>query len=290
MVKKLLLTSSIAISLFAFQGMGHGGKGGTAHNLAPMKNLNDNTIVAEVYGKKIRVKDVNAYMQGMTKDFRIKLQNLPAQHVGEFVKKYVETETYYKKAEAITKTPQFKALIKKIAVDLWISQEYKKIKVSDKEIKSFYDKNKDLYFKTTPKLKARHIVVKDEKLAKKLISELKSLHGKSLTTKFAELAKKYSIGPSKIDGGELGFFDPKDMAPNFAKAALSLKEGTITLQPVKTRFGYHIILLEKKDTHSYIPFQKVKGQIAGYLKNKKLDDELTEMDKKANVKYKVPVK
>ena len=288
MIKKLLLTTSIAISAFAFAGMGHHGK--TVHNMAPMKGLTESTVVAEVNGKKVTVKDVNAYMQGMTKDFRIKLQDLPAQHVKDFVKKYVDTEKYYQTAKSITKTPQYKALIKKIAVDLWMAKEYKKIKVSDAEAKSFYDKNKDLYFKTTPKLKARHIVVKDEKLAQKLINELKGLKGKALKKKFAELAKKYSIGPSKIDGGELGYFEPKSMAPNFAKAAQSLKVGEITTKPVQTRFGYHVILLEDKNTKSYVPFNKVKGQIIAYLKNKKLDNELTAIDNKTKVKFLIPTK
>jgi parvulin-like peptidyl-prolyl isomerase len=290
MIKKLLLTTSIAISAFAFAGMAHGGKA-QAHNMAPMKGLKDSTIVAKINGKKVTVKDVNAYMQGMTKDFRIKLQDLPAQHVGDFVKKYVDTEKYYNAAaKKITKTPQYKALMKKIAVDLWMTQEYNKIKVSTAEAKAFYDKNKDLYFKTEPKLKARHIVVKDEKLAQKIINELKGLHGKALENKFAKLAKKYSIGPSKIDGGELGYFDPKSMAPNFAQAASSLKVGEITTKPIQTRFGYHVILLEDKNTKNYVPFNKVKGQIIAYLKNKKLDDELTAIDNKTKVKFLIPTK
>jgi parvulin-like peptidyl-prolyl isomerase len=289
-MKKILLSATIAISAFAFAGMG-GHTKGAAHNMAPMKGLTDSTVVATINGKKVTVKDVNAYMQGMTKDFRIKLQDLPAQHVGDFVKKYIDTEKYYNAAaKKITKTPQYKALMKKIAVDLWMTQAYNKIKVSDAEAKSFYDKNKDLYFKTTPKLKARHIVVKDEKLAQKLINELKGLHGKALEKKFAELAKKYSIGPSKIDGGELGYFDVNTMAKPFSEAALKLKVGEITTKPVQTRFGYHVILLEDKNTKNYVPYKKVKAQIVAYLKNKKLDEELTKIDNKTKVKYLIPVK
>jgi len=282
MIKKLLFTTSIAISAFAFAGMAHGKT--AAHNTAPMKGLTEYSVVAKVNGKKVTVKDVNAYMQGMTKDFRIRLQDLPAQHVKDFVKKYVDTEKYYTEAKSITKTPQYKALMKKIAVDLWMAEEYKKIKISDKEVKNFYDKNKVLYFKSTPKLKARHIVVKDEKLAKKIISELKGLKGKALETKFAKLAKKYSIGPSKIDGGELGYFNIETMAKPFSDAALKLNKGEITLNPVQTKYGYHVILLEDKDTNNFVPFNKVKGQIVAYLKNKTLDDKLTQIDKKSNVK------
>jgi parvulin-like peptidyl-prolyl isomerase len=287
-MRKILMSSVVAISAFAFAGMSGGGM--KAHNMSPMKGLTDNKVVAEINGKKVRVKDINAYMQGMTKDFRIKLQELPAQHVGEFVKKYIDTETYYESAKEITKTPQYKALMKKIAVDLWMTQQYNKIKISDKEIKEFYDKNKGLYFKKTPELKARHIVVKDKKLAEKLISQLKGLKGKTLEKKFAELAKKYSIGPSKIDGGELGYFEPSSMAPAFAEAVTKMKIGEITKKPVQTRFGYHVILLEDKNENVYIPFDKVKGQIGAYLKNSKLNSELDAIDKKTKVKYFINIK
>ena len=135
-MRKILMSSVVAISAFAFAGMSGGGM--KAHNMSPMKGLTDNKVVAEINGKKVRVKDINAYMQGMTKDFRIKLQELPAQHVGEFVKKYIDTETYYESAKEITKTPQYKALMKKLAVDLWMTQQYNKIKVSDKEVKEFF--------------------------------------------------------------------------------------------------------------------------------------------------------
>jgi len=287
-MKKILLSVSMAISAFAFAGMqGHGGMG-TAHNMTPMKGLTNNTVVAEVNGKKITVKDVNAYMQGLTKDFRIRLQDLPAQHVKQFVDKYVQTETYYQKAKGVTNSPQFKALMKQMAVELWMRQQYLNIKISDKEAKEFYEKNKDLYFKTTPKLKARHIVVKDEKTAKKIISILEKTPKKDVPKVFAKLAKEYSIGPSKIDGGELGWFDINTMVKPFSQAALKLQKGEFTHTPVKTRFGYHVILLEDKNTKNYIPYKKVKPQIVGFLKQKKLNDELKQIEDQTKVKYFLP--
>jgi len=284
-MKKILVSATLALSAFAFQGMHGNMPMDKVHNMAPMKGLTDNTVVAEVYGKKVTVKEVNAYMQGMTKDFRIKLQDLPAQHVNDFVKKYVETMTVYPEAKSITKTPQYKAVMKKIAVDLWMTQQFKKIKVTDKEAKAFYEKNKNIYFKSAPKLKARHIVVKDEKTAKKIISILEKTSKSKIEKEFAKLAKQYSIGPSKIDGGELGYFDPKSMVKEFSDAAMKLKKGQFTTQPVKTRFGYHIILLEDKKTDVYAPFSKVKASIIGYLKEAKLNKKLDDITKKANVKY-----
>ncbi|NPA12095.1 MAG: cell division protein [Epsilonproteobacteria bacterium] len=290
-MKKLLTIGLIsAVSLFAFPGMAGGNMHGKAGMIGkPIKGLKDDTVLAEVDGKKITVKEINAYLQGITGDYRIKLQDLPAQHVKKFVSQYIETyELYNKKAKSITNTPQFKAAVMKLAVDMWLKNRLNNINISDKEAKEFYEKNKDIYFKTTPKIKARHIVVKDEKTAEKIISELKGLKGKELEKKFAELAKKYSIGPSKVQGGELGWFDPNQMVPAFKAAVEKMKPGELTAKPVKTRFGYHVILVEAKNDKSYMPFNQVKAQIKEYLKRVKLQEELKKIKNSYKVKYTIP--
>ena len=289
-MKKIILGSMISIAaLMAFPGMQGMGMGNAGMIGKPLKGLKDNTVLAKVNGKPITVKEINYYLQGITGDNRIRLQDLPAQHLKKFVKDYINTlEIYNKKAKAITKTPQYKAAAMKLAVDMWLKHRLDSIKVSEKEAKAFYEKNKDLYFKTAPMIKARHILVKSEKEAEKLINELKGLKGKALEKKFAELAKKYSIGPSKVNGGELGWFNPKQMVPEFAKAAEKLKPGEITLKPVHTRFGWHIILVEGKKSNSYIPFDRVKAQIIGYLKRLKLQKEIQKIENSAKVTYTIP--
>lgn len=58
--------------------------------------------------------------------------------------------------------------------------------------------------------------------------------------KFETLAKEYSTDTSKDNGGDLGWFDKKSMDETFSKAAFGLKVGQVS-DPVKTKFGYHII-------------------------------------------------
>jgi len=288
-MRKIIIGSMISVAaLFAFPGMQGMGMHGSGMQGKPLKGLTNKTVLATVDGRKITVAEINAYLQGITGDNRIRLQDLPAQHVKKFVSQYIDTLELYKKAKSVENTPQFKAAKMKLAVDMWLKKRYQDIKVSDKEAKTFYEKNKDLYFKTTPKIKARHILVKSEKEAQKLINELKGLHGKALEEKFAKLAKKYSIGPSKVNGGELGWFDPKQMVPAFSDAASRLKPGQITLKPVHTRFGYHVILVEGKQTNSYLPFDKVKNQIINYLKQQKLMNEIKKIKAQEKVKYSIP--
>jgi parvulin-like peptidyl-prolyl isomerase len=286
-MKKIVLGGLIAAAAFAFPGMQGGMGGNAAMTGKPMKGLTDNTVVATVDGKKVTVKDVNNFLQGMTADNRIRLQDLPAQHVGQFVKQYVDTMVLYKKAKEVEKTPQFQALVKKMAVDYWLKQQLNTMKIPDSEVKKFYEANKDIYFKTTPKVKARHIVVKDEKTAQNLINELKGLKGKALEEKFANLAKKYSTGPTKVNGGELGWFDPKQMVQPFAEAVNNMKPGQMTLKPVKTRFGYHVILVEAKNEKNYMPLNEVKLQIIEYLKREKLQKEIQKLRDSSKVDIKV---
>lgn len=87
-------------------------------------------------------------------------------------------------------------------------------------------------------MKARfsHILVNQKFEAEDILKHLKS--GKN----FSDLASKYSTCSSANSGGDLGLVDESRLDPDFAEEAFSLKVGSYTLYPVKTRFGYHIIL------------------------------------------------
>ncbi len=85
-------------------------------------------------------------------------------------------------------------------------------------------------------VRASHIMVKEKKLADKLKYELDS------GANFAMLAKKHSMCPSSEQGGDLGFFRKGQMVKEFEDAAFSLPPGKVS-EPVKTEFGYHLILV-----------------------------------------------
>jgi len=85
-------------------------------------------------------------------------------------------------------------------------------------------------------VRASHILVKDEKTAKRLYDELQK------GADFVALAKKNSVCPSGASGGDLGFFGKGQMVKEFQDAAFSLPVGVVST-PVKTEFGYHLILV-----------------------------------------------
>jgi peptidyl-prolyl cis-trans isomerase C len=85
------------------------------------------------------------------------------------------------------------------------------------------------------KVRASHILVDKHSQALALISRIKE------GDDFASIAKQYSSCPSKKKGGDLGWFTKGQMVPEFEKAAFNLNVGAMTNEPVKTKFGYHIV-------------------------------------------------
>ena len=88
-------------------------------------------------------------------------------------------------------------------------------------------------------VRASHILVEDESKANELKKDIEG------GADFAELAKKNSKCPSGESGGDLGFFGKGTMVREFEDAAFSLEVGQVS-EPVKTQFGYHLILVTGK--------------------------------------------
>lgn len=154
--------------------------------------------------------------------------------------------------------------------------------ISDADLQKLYNENKER-FRTGDQIRASHILVKTEKEAQDIESQLKK------GANFDELAKKYSTDSSAAKGGDLGWFSKGSMVPDFEKAAFGLKEGQIS-DPVKTQFGYHIIKVTGKRPAGVLPFSEVKDQLkAAALPQKqqeifkKLKDDLRK-DAKVTIK------
>jgi len=176
---------------------------------------------------------------------------------------------------------------KELAIRVWQKKQVDKIKISDKTLREYYEANKG-EFEQKESVHARHILVNTLEEANAIISELKSLHGTELKAKFEELAKTKSTGPSGPKGGDLGYFSKGQMVPAFNDKVFSMKEGTVTLDPVKTQFGCHVIYLEDKKTASIRPFKEVKSFIEQRLKMEKfkafMKEKMDALQKKATIK------
>ena len=127
--------------------------------------------------------------------------------------------------------------------------------------------------------KARHILVKTEQEAKDIIAKLK----KDIKA-FEGLAKARSVDPgSKANGGELGWFNPSGMVPEFGAAVAKLEKGKFTEEPVKSQFGYHVILLDDSRATPVPELDSVKAQLTQQLQQKNLKKMLDEVKAKAKI-------
>lgn len=148
--------------------------------------------------------------------------------------------------------------LKKILKDQMLMEKaaLKDVKVSEDEVKKRYEEYK-------PEIKASHILVEDEKTAQEVKKKLDT------GAKFEDLAKEYSKDPgSAAQGGDLGFFGPGKMVPEFEEAAYALEVNEIS-EPVKSQHGFHIIkVTEKKKKESY---EKMKDELEYELKLAQLD-------------------
>ena len=158
---------------------------------------------------------------------------------------------------------------------LALEQATSAVKPTDEEVKKVYD---DQVAKLDRlEYKARHILVKDEAEAKKIIKQLDG--GKD----FIELAKAHSEGPTGKNGGDLGWFDPEQMVPAFSAVVVTLKPGSYTKEPVQTQFGWHVILLEETRKMEPPSLESVKPEIVASLQREALTKYVGSLQEKAKV-------
>lgn len=127
--------------------------------------------------------------------------------------------------------------------------------------------------------RARHILVATKAEALAILRDLH--HG----ARFSVLARRDSLDvPSGDQGGELGWFSASDVLPSFYRALAHLHVGEISPQPIKTRFGWHIIQLQAKRAYTPPPFSEVERQLYRSAEQKRVDDMMAAMRKKARIR------
>lgn len=151
-----------------------------------------------------------------------------------------------------------------------------KIKISDDDLKAEYARYSRVEA-ADPEIHARHILLQVSNKATQ--AEQERAYQKALEiarqarqpgVDFAELAKKVSEGPSAPDGGDLGFFRRGVMVPEFERVAFSLKDGEVS-EPVRTKFGWHIIKVEERRAAAVKSFDEVKEQLREKLGRAQLE-------------------
>ncbi|RUM97761.1 peptidylprolyl isomerase [Pseudaminobacter arsenicus] len=131
-------------------------------------------------------------------------------------------------------------------------------KITDEEIRARYDKEMAAA-PAVNEVRARHILVKTKEEAEAVIKQLDG------GAKFEDVAKEKSSDGSAAQGGDLGYFGPGQMVPEFEKAAFALDVGAYSKEPVQSQFGFHVIKVEDKRAKQPPAFEQVKDQVHSML-------------------------
>lgn len=178
------------------------------------------------------------------------------------------TESYFEEHKEEYRVPE-KIKIAYITID---PNAFKnEVSITDQQVEDYYEDNREM-FEQEKEVRARHILFKldpnapEEEVAKvreKASRVLKKARGGD---DFANLAKKYSEGPTAQKGGDLGYFSKGRMAKPFEEASFKMKKGEIS-ELVRTRFGYHIIKAEDVKEARARTLEEVRGEIKKTLTN-----------------------
>ncbi|MDQ7781839.1 MAG: peptidyl-prolyl cis-trans isomerase [Desulfomonilaceae bacterium] len=189
------------------------------------------------------------------------------------------------KKEGMDKSPDVQRLVKFTEKDLlarlYLDKASKSIdEPTEAEANAYYEQNKAQYA-TPESVHLRHILVKTEKEAQDALKLLKK------GQKFDDLARKISICPSKAQGGDLDWVPKGTLLGEVESVAFSMDAGQIT-GPVKSKFGYHVLLLEDKKPAQESSYEQVKDYIFEQLRFQRRQEHYERLAdslrKKMNVK------
>ncbi|GFO64755.1 peptidylprolyl isomerase [Geomonas paludis] len=165
------------------------------------------------------------------------------------------------------------------------------VKVSEEEIKKFYDDNPDKFLQQE-QVRVSHILIgadakatpEEKKKAREKADELQKKIAAGAD--FAAAAKDNSTCPSSNAGGDLGYFGKGKMVPAFEQAAFALQPGEVS-GVVETEYGYHIIKQTDRIKADKVSLSVAKEKIEGYLKAQKINQAMAQYVGKARQDAKI---
>ncbi len=237
----------------------------------------DSTAFATVNGKAIPKARADALIAGQAAQGQQDTPELRKAVMEELVRREILTQESVKKGfdKKSEVQGQMDLARQGVLIGAYLNDYVKNHPITDEQIKKEYTE-------ITAKLgnkeyKARHILVETEDQAKAVIGKLKK------GEKIDDLAKESKDPGSKDRGGDLGWANPASFVPPFSAAMTKLEKGKFTETPVKTDFGWHVILLEDTRELKLPPMEEAKGQIAQQLQQRMVQKHIDELRSKAKV-------
>ncbi len=214
-------------------------------------------VLATVDGFEITREDMLQIITNMPNEARMQVSTAEGRKA--LLDEMIAGELMYKKAiaDGLDKDEKYIKLVneakKSILEQYAITKLLSTIKVTDEEMKAYYEEHKNEFTKGES-VSAKHILTKELEEIEQVKKEIEE--GLS----FEDAAKKHSTCPSKERGGDLGSFSRGQMVKEFEDVAFASEIGEIS-EPVKTQFGYHLIMVSEKTEASIREYEEVKSGI-----------------------------
>ena len=208
--------------------------------LLPQPAPVEDPVVARANGEEVRRSDVMRLLAQLPAEARsMPPEQLFALGVERAIDRLLVAEAA--RSEGLGDDPDVRRRLEAAEADvLWEAYLQSRIRqeLSETRIRGAYDEIASAA--TEDEVKARHILLASEREAQTVIRELEG------GSDFQKLAREKSVGPSRESGGDLGYFRRAQMVAEFSEAAFAMAPGEFSKAPVKTQFGWHVILVEKR--------------------------------------------
>lgn len=233
---------------------------------ATSSDVPEDQIAATVNGTVISKDDVGHFKQ---------LKGNPEVEDNKLVEEIVATELLRQEAEKAGIADrdevryQLRLLESETLARMLMREKFSSMEFSNEQLQTEYEKQ--LSSPDAREFKARHILLKTEDEAKAVIEALRA------GGDFVELAKERSTGPSGPNGGDLGWFQAGSMVPPFAEAVKTMNKGDVSVAPVQTQFGWHVIKMEDTRELPKPSFDSVKEQLQQSLLREAINNYINEI-------------
>lgn len=245
-------------------------------------------IVATVNGEKLMQSDYQNYLQ------------LRQQQVGPIPDKDKEKQivmdeliekmllAQHAVSTKLDQDPEVSSLMKRVREEILVQAVKRKLlrdnPITEDEVKKRFEQEVEATHKT--EYKVRHILVKDEAVAKDILAQLEK------GAKFDKLAKEKSVDTqSGKNGGELGWINQGMVVPEFFNAVMAMKKGAVSAAPVKSDFGWHIIKVEDTRPLKIPAFEEFMSdqRARANIQRKMQDDRIGNLVKDLKGKAKITI-
>ena len=234
----------------------------------------DKGVAAKVNGEVIYVNELKqSYADHPQIQDKVPFEEFYAKTLDVFV----NSKLVYQAAQAakIEETPEYERQLitakEDLARKLYLEKKVAE-KVTDEAVQKVYNEYTSK-FESQKEVKAKHILVESEEKAKEVINKLNK--GED----FVKLAKEYS----KDQAVDLGYFTKDMMVPEFSEVAFNMNNGEYTKTPVKTEFGYHVILVEDARASKPLELKEIEPQLKNMVTQQAIGEVFDELRNNAKV-------